>query len=363
MRIAQVAPMYEAVPPTYYGGTERVVWCLVEELVKQGHDVTLFASGDSRTGAKLVPTTPASLRQQMTREELENVAPFLHLAALGEIMPHAGELDIIHSHLDHLAFLFAKLVSTPIVTTLHGRLDLPIWPPILRRYPRMPLVSVSMSQREPLAALDLNWAGCVYNGVPLENYRFQPRAGEYLAFLGRIAPEKRPDWAAEIARRAGMPLKVAAKIDPVDEAYWHTEIEPIFRAGGVEFVGEVDEQGKAELLGGAAALLFPIDWPEPFGLVMAEALACGTPVIAMRRGSVPEVLQDGVSGFLCDTVDQMVAAVSRLGELSRHECRRQSLRFGAEAMAKGYLDVYTGLLAGRAPLVLPLACAPDDVAA
>ncbi len=353
MRIAQIAPMYEAVPPTHYGGTERVVWCLVEELVRQGHNVTLFASGDSQTSATLVPTTPSSLRQQMTAKELEGVSPYLHLAALGEIMPLAGEFDIIHSHLDHLALPFARLVDPPLVTTLHGRLDLDILPPILSKYPHVPLISISMSQREPLASLDLTWAGCVYNGIPIENYPFQPRRGEYLVFLGRIAPEKRPDLAVEIARRAGMPLKVAAKIDPVDEDYWHGEIEPIFRRNEVEFVGEVDEQDKAELLGGAAALLFPIDWPEPFGLVMAEALACGTPVIAMRRGSVPEVLRDGVSGFLCESVDEMVAAVPRLDELSREECRRQSLRFSSRAMADGYLEVYQRLLAGRAPRSQP----------
>ncbi|WP_026369927.1 glycosyltransferase family 4 protein [Kallotenue papyrolyticum] len=347
MRIAQIAPMYESVPPSHYGGTERVVWSLTEELVRRGHDVTLFASGDSQTSARLVPTTPRSLRRQMSREEILEVSPWLHLAMLSDVLRDASAFDVIHSHVDHYTFPFTRLIATPIVTTLHGRLDIWMLKPILRCYPDAPLVSISRSQRAPLAELPLNWVGCVYNGIPLEHFPFRAQPGDYLVFLGRICPEKRPDWAVEVARRSGMPLKVAAKIDPVDQAYWRTEIEPLFRANQVEFLGEVNEQEKAALLGGAYATLFPIDWPEPFGLVMAESLACGTPVIAMRRGSVPEVLEDGVSGFICDSVAEMIAAVPRVAELDRATCRRRAERFSQAAMADGYEAVYQQVIAAR----------------
>ncbi len=347
MRIAQIAPMYEAVPPTHYGGTERVVWSLTEELVRRGHDVTLFASGDSHTTAQLVATTPRSLRQLMSRDELIHVSPWLHMAMLSDVLRDAEQFDIIHSHVDHLTFPMTRLVRTPIVTTMHGRLDLPFLVPILRLYPDVPLVSISDSQREPLRDLDLTWAGRVYNGIPLDHFPFQPDHGAYLVFLGRICPEKRPDWAVEVARRSGMPLIVAAKIDPVDQDYWRDEIEPLFRANNVEFIGEVNESQKAALLGGAYATLFPIDWPEPFGLVMAESLACGTPVIALNRGSVPEVIEHGVSGFICNSIDEMVAAVPRVAELSRAACRRRSERFGQAAMADGYEAVYRRLVAQR----------------
>jgi glycosyltransferase involved in cell wall biosynthesis len=355
MRIAQIAPMYEAVPPTHYGGTERVVWSVTEELVKRGHDVTLFASGDSHTSARLRATTPRALRKQMSRDELVNVSPWLHMAMLSKVYEHAAEFDIIHSHVDHLTFPVAQLVRTPTVTTMHGRLDLPFLRMILPLYPHAPLVSISRSQREPLADLPLNWAGCVFNGIPLQHFPFQPVGGDYLVFLGRICPEKRPDWAVEVARRAGMPLKVAAKIDPVDQDYWKGTIEPLFTANGVEFVGEVDEHQKAELLGGAYAMLFPIDWPEPFGLVMAESLACGTPVIALNHGSVPEILRDGVSAFVCNTLDEMVAAVPRVAELSREACRREAQRFSAQAMAAGYEEVYSRLVGHHEPLLHQLA--------
>jgi glycosyltransferase involved in cell wall biosynthesis len=345
MRIAQIAPMYEAVPPTHYGGTERVVWSLCEELVKRGHEVTLFASADSQTSATLRPTTPRPLRQQMTRDELINVAPYLHMAMLSDVYRHADEFDIIHSHLEHLAFPFTRLVQTPTVNTLHGRLDWEILPPIFRCYPDVPLVSLTKSQRSPVQDLPLNWVGCVFNGIPLDHYPFREQPGDYLAFLGRIAPEKRPDWAVEVARRAGMPLKVGAKIDPVDQEYWKEQIEPLFKANHVEFIGEVNEQEKAELLGGAYATLFPIDWPEPFGLVMAESIACGTPVVALDRGSVPEILRDGVSGFICESVDEMVAAIPRVAELDRRACHQEARRFGSAAMAEGYEQVYAHLLA------------------
>ena len=343
MRIAQIAPMYEAVPPTHYGGTERVVWSLCEELVKRGHEVTLFASGDSQTSATLCPTTVRSLRRQMSREELINISPYLHLAMLSDVLRRAADFDVIHSHVDHLTLPFTRLVATPIVTTMHGRLDLDLLPPVLGCYPEAPLVSISMSQREPLQELNINWAACVYNGIPIDHFTFQPQPGAYLAFLGRIAPEKRPDLAVEIARRSGMPLKVAAKIDPVDRDYWQREIAPLFAANGVEYLGELNEQEKAELLGGAYAMLFPVDWPEPFGLVMAESLACGTPVIALRRGSVPEVLEHGVSGFICDTLDQLTAAVAQVAQIDRAACRRAAFRFSASAMAAGYEEVYRKL--------------------
>jgi glycosyltransferase involved in cell wall biosynthesis len=344
MRIAQIAPMYEAVPPTHYGGTERVVWCLCEELVKRGHEVTLFASGDSHTSARLYPTTPCSLRRQMTREELINISPYIHLAMLSDVYRRADEFDIIHSHVDHLTFPFARLVQTPTVTTMHGRLDYAILPPILRSYPEAMLVSITMAQRAALKELPIKWVGCVPNGIALDHFPFQPKPGSYLASVGRIAPEKRPDWAVEVARRSGLPLKVGAKVDPVDQQYWEDEIEPLFKANGVEFLGEVNEQEKAELLGGAYATLFPIDWPEPFGLVMAESLACGTPVIAMRRGSVPEVLSNGVSGWICDSVDEMVAAVAKIPLLDRNVCRRQAQRFASSTMCAGYERVYSAML-------------------
>jgi glycosyltransferase involved in cell wall biosynthesis len=344
MRIAQIAPMFEAVPPTHYGGTERVVWSLCEELVKRGHAVTLFASGDSHTSAKLCPTTPRSLRRQMTREELLSVSASLHLAMLSEVYRRAGEFDIIHSHVDHLTFPFTRLVPTSTVTTLHGRLDLPILLPIFGCYPEVALISITMAQRSPLQELPLNWAGCVFNGIPLDHFPFRSEQGEYLVFLGRICPEKRPDWAVDVALRSGMPLKVAAKIDPVNQHYWEDEIEPLFKANHIEFIGEVNEQEKAELLGGAYAMLFPVDWPEPFGLVMIESLACGTPVIAMNRGSVPELLRGGVSGLICQSVDEMVAAVPMAAALDRAVCCSAAQRFAASEMCAGYECVYTKLL-------------------
>jgi glycosyltransferase involved in cell wall biosynthesis len=347
MRIAQIAPMYEAVPPTHYGGIERVVWNLCEELVGRGHEVTLFASADSHTSAALSPTTPRSLRRHMTHDEMINLSPYLHLSMLSQVYRRGDDFDLIHSHVDHLTFPFAKLVATPTVTTMHGRLDVPILPPILRCYPHLPLVSISMAQRAPLRELPLNWVGCVPNGISLDRFTFAPEPGAYLAFVGRISPEKRPDWAVEVARRVGMPLKVAAKVDPVDQQYWADEIAPLFAAHNVEFLGEVTEEAKAALLGGAYATLFPLDWPEPFGLVMVESLACGTPVIAFDRGSVREILRDGVSGYICGSVDEMVGAVPQVAQLDRRVCRQESLRFNARAMADAYEQVYDTVLTTR----------------
>lgn len=345
MRVAQVTPLYERVPPEKYGGTERVAFWLTEELVRREHDVTLFASGDSRTSARLVPCVPRSLRCRMSRDQLVMLGAPLHLAMLSQVFENADQFDIIHSHVDHWALPFARLVDVPVVSTVHGRLDVRWLDDIYECYPAAPLVSISDSQRGPFEHLNLNWVGTVYNGIPPEQFRFNPEPGDYLVFLGRLAAEKRPDRAIEVAKRVGMPLKIAAKVDPFDREYFQTEIEPLLDHPLVEFVGEVDDGGKDELLRGAYAMLFPIDWPEPFGLTMAESMACGTPVIAMRHGSVPEIIVDGVTGFICDSVDGMVAAVRRVTELDRRACRRHvEARFSAGVMADGYERVYRALL-------------------
>jgi glycosyltransferase involved in cell wall biosynthesis len=336
MRIAMIAPLVEPVPPPLYGGTERVVSVLVEELVRRGHEVTLFASGDSRTTARLHATTPRGLR--LDPEVRDYVAStVLHV---GEAYRHADEFDIVHNHVDYIAFPFARLCSTPTVTTTHGRLDLTEIRRLFGAFPEQPLVSISLAQRDPVS--HLNWVGNVYNAIDIDNYRFQPVVGDYLVFLGRIAPEKRPDRAIEIARDAGIRLVIAAKIDPVDRDYWEHAIEPLVQSSPlIDYIGEVDEEEKDALLGGAYAYLFPIDWPEPFGLTMVEAMATGTPVIAYRAGSVPEVVVDDVTGFICDTVHGMVDAVARVAQLDRAACRRHvELRFTPEVMAAGYEAVY-----------------------
>jgi len=348
MRIAQVAPMYEAVPPLRYGGTERVVSYLTEELVRRGHNVTLFASGDSRTSAKLVPTSAAALRERFTLQEMRDVAPPLHLAMMGEVLQRADEFDIIHSHVDYFPWAFAPFVNTPLLTTMHGRLDVAYWPPLIERFPKTPLVSISHHQRAPLAPLHPHWVGTVYNGIPVDQFPFSEQQGDYFLFLGRIAVEKRPDWAVEVAKRTGIKLKVAAKVDPYDQEYYDREIKHLFDHPLVEFLGEADEQEKRQLLAGARALLFPIDWPEPFGMVQIEALACGTPVLAMNRGSVPEVLRHGVSALIGNSVDELVALAPHLGQLDRRACRREAeLRFSSRAMAQGYEQVYRRVIAER----------------
>ena len=350
MRIAQVAPPFESVPPSQYGGTERVVSSLTEELVRRGHHVTLFASGDSTTAARLIPTVDTAL----WREPVGYDSAVYWSITLGEVYRRAarGEFDLIHSHLDFLAFPCAELVSTPTVTTLHGRLDLPDLRRIYARFPGMPVVSISNNQREPLPTA--NWVGMVYNGVDTERLRFNPKMGNYLAFLGRISPEKGLDSAIGIAQRAGIPIKIAARMplddldDPnvrADWEYYRTVIEPRFKESGVEYVGEVGDDDKADFLGGARALLFPVDWPEPFGLVMPEALACGTPVVARRRGSVAEVIADGVTGLIGETDDDLVQLCRQTDRLSREACRAQAvLRFSTQAMADGYEAVYRRLL-------------------
>ena len=341
MRIAQVAPLYESVPPRLYGGTERVVSYLTEELVRLGHEVTLFASGDSQTRAKLVAACPRALwRDPDCRETLPQHARLLEL-----VFADVSRFDLIHFHCDYLHFPLLRRCPCPSVTTLHGRLHVPDLKPLFDEYPEVPLVSISYDQRRPIPAA--NWQATVYHGLPWGLHTFRERPGDYLAFLGRISPEKRLDRAVEIARRTGRKLKVAAKIYPEEREYYRQTIEPLLHESRsfVEFVGEVGGREKDELLGGARALLFPIEWPEPFGLVMIEAMACGTPVIAWRRGSVPEVVAEGVSGFIVDDVEQAAAAVGRVAELSRRVCRdRFEQRFDAAGMARDYLQVYRRLV-------------------
>jgi glycosyltransferase involved in cell wall biosynthesis len=342
MKIAQIAPLYESVPPRLYGGTERVVSYLTEELVRQGHDVTLFASGDSKTSAKLVPCSDLALR--MNPAVIDPV-PY-HIIMLEEVRRKANEFDILHFHID---FLHAPLVhhfTQRTLTTLHGRLDLPHIVPFYRFFRELPLVAVSDDQRNYLRSV--NWAGTVHHGLPRDLLPLQPKvSGGYLAFLGRISPEKRPDHAIEIAARTGKPLKIAAKVDRADQLYWQEKIRPIVEAhANVEFVGEIAEREKARFLGQAAALLFPVDWPEPFGLVMIEAMACGTPVIAFKSGSVVEIIEEGVSGFVVETLEEAVAAVGRIGSLERAGVRAAfERRFTAERMTRDYARIYQALFA------------------
>ena len=340
MKIAQVAPLHESVPPRTYGGTERVVHYLTEALVRQGHEVTLYASADSRTSAKLRPTVPEALRLSSERRD-----PLTwHLLQLAQVAREAGDYDIVHFHTDFLHFPLWRRMEVPQLTTLHGRLDLADLKPLYEEFRDMPVVSISDHQRTPLPMA--HWVGTVYNGIPADLYTFQPKPGDYLAFLGRMSPEKGPEQAIEIALKAGMPLKMAAKVDAVDRDYFTSRIEPLLKHPLIEFVGEVDEQGKNALLGGARALLFPIQWPEPFGLVMIEAMACGTPVIAFRRGSVPEVMQEGVSGYVVDSVEAAVAALARVDAIDRAACRAYfEKRFTAERMAEGYVKCYRQLQA------------------
>lgn len=344
LRIAQVSPLYERVPPALYGGTERIVGYLTEALVERGHQVTLFASGDSRTRAKLVAPAPRALRLDgPPRDDLS-----FHLLELARVFEQPREFDVIHCHVGHLAFPFSRLAGASSLHTLHGRLDLPDTYPVFRHFRDQPLVSISHAQRRPFKGLGVTWAGTVYHGIPLENYPFSPAAGSYLAFLGRMSPEKRPDLAIALAKRLEIPLKMAAKVDPADQAYFERDIMPLLDDPLIEFVGEISESAKPEFLGRARALVFPIDWPEPFGLVMIEALACGTPVIARSCGSVPELILDGQTGFIADTLEEMASAVKALGRIDRAACRRDVVaRFSVERMVDGYEAIY-GSLAGQA---------------
>jgi glycosyltransferase involved in cell wall biosynthesis len=338
VRIAQVSPLYESVPPKCYGGTERVVSFLTEELVAQGHDVTLYASGDSITTARLVAPCRRSLR--LHKGCIDQLAH--HILMLEMLMKDAADYDVIHYHVAYLHFPLSRRVQLPQVTTLHGRLDLPDLVPLYHEFFDIPVVSISGAQREPLPGA--NWQATVYHGLPANRYRFRERRGSYLAFLGRISPEKRVDRAIEIARRIGMPLKIAAKVDSIDREYFEETIEPLLGAPHIEFIGEIGEEEKDELLGNAYALLFPIDWPEPFGLVMIESLACGTPVIAYRHGSVPEVIDDGVTGFIVSDLEDAVRAAERVADLDRRRCRAAfEERFTARRMVRDYLAVYERL--------------------
>ncbi len=335
LRIAQVAPLYESVPPKLYGGTERVVSYLTEELVRAGHRVTLFASGDSRTAAELVAVCERALRFE--REPAAAVA--LHTLLAEAVFARADVFDVIHCHTDSMHLPLARRCPVPVITTLHGRLDLAGLGALHREFAELPLVSVSDAQRAPLPGA--SWAGTVHHGLPLELHRPHYDAGRYLVFLGRIAPEKRVDRAIAIARRAGLPLKIAAKIDRADREYFGAQIAPLLAAPEVEYLGEIDEAAKAQLLGGALALLFPIEWPEPFGLAMIEAMACGTPVIAFARGSVPEVVDPGITGYIVASVEEAAACVERARGLDRRECRRQfERRFCAARMAREYCSIY-----------------------
>jgi glycosyltransferase involved in cell wall biosynthesis len=337
LRIAQVAPLHESVPPALYGGTERIVSYLTEELVALGHDVTLFASGDSRSRARVISSVPRSLRLARAGDTLA-----VHYLMLEDVYRRADEFDVVHFHLDYLHFPLTRRQPLANVTTLHGRLDLPHLPPLYDEYRDMPVISISESQRTPLP--NANWAANVPHGLPLELHR-EGEGGDYLAFVGRISPEKRLDRAIKIAEATGCKLKVAAKIDAADGEYFKRDIEPMMTKRCVEFLGEIDEHEKGELLRGARALLFPVDWPEPFGLVMIEAFACGTPVIAYRRGSVPEVIDDGVTGFIVDDLDQAIAAVGKLDTLSRHAIReRFEARFCAARMTNDYVDIYRTII-------------------
>jgi len=342
MRIAQIAPLAEAVPPKLYGGTERVVSWLTEELVRQGQDVTLFASGDSRSSASCVPVIPEALRLAGIRDHIPST-----LVMVDEVRRRADEFDIIHFHIDTLQFPLFSDVFSKCVTTLHGRLDLRDIQPIFRAFPEMPLVSISDNQRRTMPPV--NWIATIHHGLPEQLYQFSGECGSYLAFLGRIAPEKRPDRAIEIAKRSGVPLKIAAKVDPVDREYFASTIEPLLDHPLIEFIGEIDETKKGRFLGEALALLFPIDWPEPFGLVMIESMASGTPVIAWREGSVPEVIDHGVSGMIVSTLDEAVAAVDQIRDLDRRAVRRSfETRFTAARMATNYIETFEALLGGRA---------------
>jgi len=342
MKIAQLSPLWESVPPQLYGGTERIVSYLTEELVRQGHEVTLFASGDSKTAAQLQAGCPRALRLHDTGL-INRDAPLLLMQeqALGAA---SAQYDIVHSHLDFLSFPMSRRAHAPVVTTLHGRLDLPELQPIFNEYTERPVVSISNAQRKPLP--QANWAGTVYHGIPKNLYSVHDRPGSYLAFLGRISPEKCPDHAIEIAKRVGIPLRIAAKVDPADHEYFKQKIERLLDHPLIEYVGEINDAEKNDFLGEAAALLCPYDWPEPFGLVLIEAMACGTPVLAYRQGSIPEIIDHGVTGYICDNMGEMAQAVAGLSLIDRSRCREIfEKRFTVERMVKDYLAIYESMAA------------------
>jgi glycosyltransferase involved in cell wall biosynthesis len=335
MKIAQVSPLYESVPPRTYGGTERVVSYLTEELVAQGHEVTLFASGDSVTAAQLIAP-----RKRALRLDNDLFDPLAHYyVMLEEVFERASRFDVIHFHTDYLHFPLARRHPVPHLTTLHGRLDIPDLMPLYKKFSQMPVVSISNAQRTPLPRA--NWQGTVYHGLPLDLYDCGEKPQDYLAFVGRISPEKRLDRAIEIAARAGMRLRIAAKTDAADRDYMEQVIQPILRNSSAELIGEIGEKDKKQFLANASALLFPIDWPEPFGLVIIEAMACGTPIIAFRRGSVPELIEEGVTGYIVDDIEGALQALRKIQDFDRRRCRRVfEERFSAARMANDYLSLY-----------------------
>jgi glycosyltransferase involved in cell wall biosynthesis len=342
VKIAQVAPLYESVPPRGYGGTERVVSYLTESLVEMGHDVTLFASGDSVTSARLVPVVSRGLRLDPHKPD-----PLIwHTIMMDMVLKAAPSFDIIHFHTDVVQLALANQCATRCVSTPHGRLDLPDLKPLFRRFARHPMTSISNSQRAPLP--EVNWRATVHHGLPLGLYRLHVEPQDYFAFIGRISPEKRPDRAIEIAKACGTPLRIAAKVDAADRVYFESTIEPLLDDTLVTFVGEIGEHAKNDFIGNARALLMPIDWPEPFGLVMIEAMACGTPVIAYANGAVPEIVDHGITGFVVNSQEQAIAAAQNVGRIDRRRCRQVfEQRFAARVMARHYLDVYRELVGER----------------
>jgi glycosyltransferase involved in cell wall biosynthesis len=358
MRIAQIAPLMESVPPSLYGGTERIVSYLTDELVRQGHEVTLFATADSVTDARLVPCAPLGLR--LDRRVVDPIPHYMLM--LDKVRALADDFDILHFHIDQFHFPIFRHIADRTVTTLHGRQDLPDLKPLYAGFDAMPLVSISNDQRGPIARA--NFAATIHHGIPARLHKptYHPRGG-YLAFLGRITPEKGPESAIRIARAVGTPLKIAAKVDKVDEAYFRERIAPLLREAGVEFIGEIDEHRKTRFLGEAQALLFPIDWPEPFGMVMIEAMACGTPVVAFRHGSVPEIIDEGVTGAVVGTIDEAIAKLPRVLAFDRHAIRKRfEERFSCTRMASEYVALYRSLRArasisareASAPMMVPI---------
>jgi glycosyltransferase involved in cell wall biosynthesis len=355
MHIAQIAPLTEAIPPKLYGGTERVVSWLTEELIALGHEVTLFASGDSITSAQLEAVWPRALRLDGSVRDPNG----LHMLMLERVYQRAGEFDFLHFHLDYYPFSLFSRQATPFATTLHGRLDLPELQPVFDEFSSLPVISISNAQRRPLP--QANWVRTVHHGLPKDLLRPKPVKPSYFGFLGRIAPEKGVDRAIRIAEHCGVPLKIAAKVDNADREYYEEKIKPMMQSTNVEFIGEINDSQKSEFLSGATVLLVPIDWPEPFGLVMIEAMACGTPVIAFNRGSVPEIIEDGVTGFIVEDINGAIGAVDRLGHLSRARIRQQfEERFTARRMAMDYLSIYRSLADKKAPQLRLVA---DDVPA
>ena len=357
MRIAQIAPLMESVPPKLYGGTERIVSYLTEELVKLGHDVTLFASGDSVTSAKLVSCAPTALRLD---PKVRDVIPY-YMLMLDRVRRQSHHFDVLHFHMDYLHFPLFRDLSSRVLTTLHGRQDLPDNKPIFIGFDEMRLISISDSQRSPIS--NANFAATIYHGLPGTDLKptLHPGGG-YLAFLGRIAPEKGPETAIQIARSAGIPLRMAAKVDRVDEQYFRERIAPLLDQPGIEFIGEINEHQKAEFLGQAAGLLFPIDWPEPFGLVMIEAMACGTPVLAFNRGSVSEIVEDGKTGIVVQSKDEAIKRLPHLLALDRRRVRREfERRFSSQRMAGDHVRLYQALLKGQRECLHQNAFQSDDI--